>query len=291
MAVDLFSENSSISPRISFSRDFCNSDTIPIEQRPLRSPSSKPSSHNSSVDFDFCIPGRVATGESFDQASWSADEIFCDGKILPTEIKKRPEPRLKPAKPDPGRPRNRDTQPGRPETRSSRPGRAAKSEKQGQLVVTGDNDDGDVSIPAEEKHSTRSFWGFKRSSSLNTGSGYGRSLCPIALLSRSNSTGSTSTSVNGVNKQKQSARKQAENAKFLFSAASSSSSSSSSGSHNGSQKPPLKKSYGGYSYSYNGGVGGSGIRVNPVLNVVPSGNLFGLGSIFTGSGRDKNRKR
>uniref|UniRef100_A0A2P2QKH4 Uncharacterized protein n=1 Tax=Rhizophora mucronata TaxID=61149 RepID=A0A2P2QKH4_RHIMU len=45
----------------------------------------------------------------------------------------------------------------------------------------------------------------------------------------------------------------------------------------GYQKPPLKKNYGNV------------VRVNPVLNV-PSGNLFGLVSIFSNA-KDKNKKK
>ncbi|VVB09146.1 unnamed protein product [Arabis nemorensis] len=71
-------ENSSHSPRISFSHDFLHSDSIPIEQSPLQSPS----------DFDFSVPGDVVSGENV----LSAEEFFHDGKILPTEIKKRTEP-------------------------------------------------------------------------------------------------------------------------------------------------------------------------------------------------------
>ncbi|CAN8238543.1 unnamed protein product [Cochlearia groenlandica] len=253
MAVDLLSENSNMSPRISFSRDFIQSDSIPIEKRPLR-PSSSSSSNSkpSSLDFDFCIPGGVNSGESFDQGSWSAAELFSDGKILPTEIKKKPEP----IKPD----QNQNTGLPKPESK---------------------NTDDDVAVTTEEKHNTKSFWGFKRSSSLNCGSSYGRSLCPLPLLNRSNSTGSAST------KPKQSTKKQhtttttTEHTKLQHASSLSSSSSS-------YQKPPLKKSYGGYSY----GSHGNGIRVSPVINMVPSSvSMFGLGSIFSGNGRDKNKKR
>ena len=83
MAVQLCSENSGMSPRISFSHDLCHFDVVPVEQRPLR---SKSSSLNSSIDFDFCVR------ESFEQESSSADELFSGGKILATEIKKKDVP-------------------------------------------------------------------------------------------------------------------------------------------------------------------------------------------------------
>lgn len=66
--------------------------------------------------------------------------------------------------------------------------------------------------------------------------------------------------------------------------------SSSSSSSNGSFQKlpmPLKKKHGGYSYRGNGGV----IRMSSFLDMVPSGNLFGLGSINFSVGRNKNKIR
>eukprot|EP00257_Ricinus_communis_P022442 XP_015582171.1 uncharacterized protein LOC8269350 [Ricinus communis] len=246
MAIELCSDNNNstgFSPRISFSHDFCLSDIVPVEQHHSLRPNSL-----GSIDFDFC------TRKSFDQESSPADELFSDGKILPTEIKKKTTPATK-------------------QTNNSLPPSNAllddssKAEKIKEMK--GGTDE------AEEKQSnSKSFWRFKRSSSLNCVSGYGRSLCPLPLLSRSNSTGSApSTSVKRVPLSKD--NKQQRQA-FIKSQSSSSSSSSSSGMSY--QKPPLKKNY----YA-------NGVRVNPVLNV-PSGNLFGLGSIFF-NGKDKNRKK
>ncbi|KAK2996124.1 hypothetical protein RJ639_029450 [Escallonia herrerae] len=228
MAVEIFSDNSTmgISPRISFSHDLSQTDVVPVEPL-LRSVSS------SSADFDFIIH------ESFHQESSSADELFSDGKLLPTQVKKK----LPPQKPD-----QRQPPPPPPPL---------------------------ITEPDEKHANTKSFWRFKRSSSLNcsSGNGYARSLCPLPLMSRSNSTGSAASSVkrspslskdNSSHKQQQYAQK----------------AHSSSSSY---QKPPLKKaSYGTY-----GSKGGG--RINPVLNV-PSASLFGLGSIFSG-GKDKNSKK
>ncbi|CDY66589.1 BnaAnng22500D [Brassica napus] len=75
-------ENAKHGPRLSFSQDFCHYDSIPIEQSPLRTHSEP-----STLNFDFSIPGGVISGE----CSWSAEDFFSDGKILPTEIKKVPE--------------------------------------------------------------------------------------------------------------------------------------------------------------------------------------------------------
>ncbi|PIN16505.1 hypothetical protein CDL12_10848 [Handroanthus impetiginosus] len=176
---------------------------------------------SSSSDFDFCV---FRNSFDLDQSS-SADELFSDGKILPIQIKKRLPPPPKPAAPPPQPP---------------------------------------VSPPPpqiEGKQSCKSsFWRFKRSTSLNDGeSGYARTLCPIPLLSRSNSTGSASSSVKRSNNQKQN-----------FMKYSSPNSSLKQPSH---QKPPLKK------------IGHNGVKINPVLNVPPA-NLFGFGFIFS-SGKKK----
>lgn len=194
------------------------------------------SSSSSSNDFDFCV-----FRESFDQESSSADELFYDGKILPIEIKKRLAPPLRSSAPLP-----------LPPPPPSRATQKTVEEKQNQKTTT-------------------SFWRFKRSASLNCGNGYARTLCPLPLLSRSNSTGSTaSVKRSSSNNQKQNFQKYSLPNTSLKQAWSTN-----------YHKPPLKKN--GYS-SYNGGV-----KINPVLNV-PSANLFGLGSIFS-SGKDKSKKK
>lgn len=72
MAIDLYSDNNSgvttTSPRISFSYDLSQSDTVPVEQL-LRSLSS-----TSSVDFNFCVH------ENSDHHH-AADELFFDGNV------------------------------------------------------------------------------------------------------------------------------------------------------------------------------------------------------------------
>ncbi|KAB1671237.1 hypothetical protein ERO13_A07G072100v2 [Gossypium hirsutum] len=234
MAVELCSDNCGISPRISFSLNLCHFDDVPVEQRPFR---SKPSSLNSSVDFDFGV------GETFEQEAPSADELFSDGKILPTDIKKS----------NPSKQIDHSSSPPPPPLP---PQKAAESSKE------------------EEKQSSKptSFWGFKRSSSFSCGSGYGRSLCPLPLLSRSNSTGSTPNAKHPspnnpkhIHSHKHAAANSITNPSFK----------SSTSYH---QKPPLKKT--AYKPYYGNGV-------HPVLNV-PSGNLFGLGSIFFNGNKAKN---
>ncbi|TKY46505.1 hypothetical protein E2542_SST28546 [Spatholobus suberectus] len=162
MVVELCSENcgvSSMSPRISFSHDFSQSDVIPVEKHPLRSNSS---GLNSSIDFDFCVH------ESLELESSSADELFSDGVILPTQIKKKInnnallKQRSQLAPPQPQLPPSRTTC-----DNASSTSKGSKKE--------GTKDSKDLSDEVYEKQSSKSFWRFKRSSSC--GSGYGRSLC------------------------------------------------------------------------------------------------------------------
>ncbi|CAI0451391.1 unnamed protein product [Linum tenue] len=252
MAIDLCSEPSSaISPRISFSHDFCLSEFDQQQQQqqhPYRS-----ASPGSSIDFDFCV-----RKSSFDHdPSSSADELFSDGKILPTAIKTaavvRPKPSLPPPSPHP-KPRIEESSAGK---------------------EIDDNHRREEDEESKQQSSSKSFWRFKRSSSVNCSTGYGRSLCPLPLLSRSNSTGSSTASVKRAPFSAVAAGKQHKQQPAAAAASS---------DH---RKPPLRKvGHGGY-----GGSGASaGVRVSPVLNM-PSGNLFGLGSIFSGHSKDKSKSK
>lgn len=274
------------SPRISFSHDFCHSESIPIEQSPLRPPLE-----SSSFNFDISVPGGVISGER----SWSAEELFYDGKILPTEIKRSPEPEKEEtglSKPDTNR--IGDVKPVHEieEIGDNKP--VLEIEETGEVMteaktitksfsvsssgrpkpetnpiidvkpvheieeIEGEEEDKIVTIKGKPKK--RAFLWFDRSSILTYESG-------LPLLSN-NSTGSNS--------------KPTETMELEVSSSSSSSSSKCS-----LQKQPLKKKdYGGYNYGGNGGE----IKVTSCLDVIPSGNLFGLGSIIFGSGSDKNKK-
>ncbi|KAH6797074.1 hypothetical protein C2S52_021628 [Perilla frutescens var. hirtella] len=240
MAIEVFpdSPSSGISPRISFSHDLPQSDVVPVEQY-IRSSTS------SSIDFDFCV-----FRESFDQESSSADELFFDGKILPIEIKKRLAPPRRVDEPSPSPPPSASLPPPSPHKPAKNP-----------------------SSESEEKQ--KSFWRFKRSSSLNCGSGYGRTLCPLPLLSRSNSTGSTASG-------KRSSISSNQKQNFVKCNSSNTSQKQQPQSGYSSSRPPLKKNV---HFSY-----GSGIKFNPVLNVPPA-TLFGLGSIFSGVGKDRSKKK
>lgn len=240
-------ENAKHGPRLSFSQDFCHYDSIPIEQSPLRTHSEP-----STINFDFSIPGGVISGES----SWSAEEFFSDGKMLPTEIKKIPE------KDGTGLYTNpigdtkpvleiglTATVPSHVPSEPCRPGPETNPIRNAHEIEEIEED--------EERPTVNPCWGIKkRSERLNSEVG-------LPLLS-DNPTGSN--------------YKQTETMKLEVSSPSSSSSNCSS------QKPLLsKKSHGDYS---NGG----GIKVNSFLDVFPGGSLFGLGSIIVGSGSDKNKK-
>ncbi|EYU34413.1 hypothetical protein MIMGU_mgv1a018483mg, partial [Erythranthe guttata] len=266
MAIEVFPDSPTMgmSPRISFSHDLSQSDVVPVEEY-IRTTTS------SAIDFDFCV-----FRESFDHHSSSADELFFDGKILPIQIKKRLSPAatppvLKNPPPQPSPPPSSALPPAAPPQKPPPPSKpsaaAASANETKNPVVTAE--------PPEEKQ--KSFWRFKRSSSLNCGGsgGYGGTLCPLPLLSRSNSAGSASSGKRSSvsNNHKQNFSKYAPPKQAPPPPQSAYSSSS---------KPPLKKnSHSSSSYI-------NGFKFNHVLNVPPA-NLFGFGSIFSG-GRDRSKK-
>lgn len=260
MVVELCSENCGVStsPRISFSHDFSQSDFIPVERHPLRSNSS---GLNPSIDFDFCVQ------ESLELESSSADELFSDGRILPTEIKKKKNIPLKQTCQLPSHP------PLPTPLAICDNASTSKNSKKESII----KESKDLNDEVDEKQNSKSFWRFKRSSSC--GSGYGRSLCPLPLLSRSNSTGSSSPSVKRMPLSKEGTNIK-QNSQKHYSTTNTRSSSHNFGPNN-HQKPPLKRNH-----RTNGN---NSLRVSPVLNV-PSANLFGLGSIFSNN-RDKSKKK
>ncbi|CAL0318898.1 unnamed protein product [Lupinus luteus] len=260
MEVELFSEScevSSVSPRISFSHNISQSDSMPIEQY------HDISCLNPSMEFDFCVSA------SFEIESCSAEELFSDGMILPTEVKNRKNAPL---------PKNGDLAqyPPLPPSNatctngSSSSSTTKKLKKKCHNERKYLNDEHDV---CDKKSSSKSFWSFKRSSSSSdNGSRYGRSLCSFPLLLRSNSSVSN-TSVKSNTLSKEGININQKSQKH-------SSTRFSSTMPNNFQRPVLNKSHGYY---------GNNVRVSPVLNV-PSANLFGLGSIFS-SNKDKSKKK
>ncbi|KAM7278592.1 hypothetical protein ACFE04_005726 [Oxalis oulophora] len=243
MAIELLSsDNSNMSPRISFSHDISQCEIVPVEQQRLIR------SNSTGIDFDFCVR------ESFESSS--ADELFSDGKILPTEVKKKKKP-LVPPKPNKKTNSNSNSNSDSNSNSNSNGNSGYINQKESSKIIRDETEEEFKKGNPSNNTNTKSFWGFKRSNSLNS---YGRSFCPLPLLSRSNSTGSTP---NDTKKQQKIAK-------------------ASSTSY---QKPPLKRNIYGSNNS-NGHV-----RINPVLNV-PSANLFGLGSLFSnGTRKDKNKKK
>lgn len=312
MVVELCSENcgvpSIMSPRISFSHDFAQSDFIPLEgqqqQHPLRSNSSGLNSinnknNNIDFDFDFCVH------ESTVLESSSADELFSHGIILPTTqinnnnkkiasfpLKLKQTSSTTTQQQQAPQPQHHHHHPLPLPSPSPSP-----SPIQTPYGIINDNNGCSSTSKNNSSKKDKSFWGFKRSSSC--GSGYGASLCPLPLLSRSHSTGSSSSSSPSVNNKRMSLSKEGVNAngnvKHQNSAQRGTSSStntrSSSSSHsllgqNNHQKPPLKRSH---THTHGAYAANSTFRVTPVLNV-PSTNLFGFGSIFSNN-RHKSKKK
>lgn len=259
MAIDLCSENSSpgISPRISFSHDLKNFNDNNNNQHEEhhRVRQSELYLLDSSSDFVFTISNNVLSHEIS-----SADELFSNGKIVPMEVKKPKSPIASSASSSSG---------------VCHP-RSEISEKKKRLVEF---------LNEEEKPPTKSFWQFKRSSSLNHEVTRGKSLIKsLHFLSRSKSTGS---SVNPKETQKHS--KLQKQSSVSSSRRPSSFSSSSTFYFYSSSCSLHNKKCGSSSSS------GNGVRISPVLNLpqayIPKAyvGFFGFGSLFcNGKIRRKN---
>lgn len=270
MAIEVFSEipNSGISPRISFSHDLDQKeDPESIDRHHRRLDASL---LDSSSDFDFCFGNN-----SFVQELPSADELFCNGKILPIEIKKKQQTFV---------------------AKQVHFSTEQQQQQQQQSTATTDNTGKkrlkeylSMSIDGDDRHkpsASKSFWQFKRSNSLNCESTRSKSLIRSSLnqlfLSRSNSTGSAP------NPKPTLFSKETQNQKQPSLSRKSSLSRTSGGAFYNSttQKPPLKKNCGAY------GNGSSSVRVSPVLNLphYATVSFFGFGSIFC-NGKAKKKKR
>ncbi|CAK9313663.1 unnamed protein product [Citrullus colocynthis] len=269
MAIQVCSEISTvgISPRISFSHDLNQTDLLPSSNcdRDRLDLSLLES------DFDFCIGNLLLQDLS------SADELFSNGKILPKSIEPNREI-LKPNKspllippipPDPSR-------------------NSVSSEKKSLKELLS------ASFDADEKPQSKSFWQFKRSSSLNCESSKSRSLIrSLHFLSRSNSTGSALNPKHQSN-SKDSQRPNLQKQPSISSSRRSSSSSSSSSFSNSyfanlsTQKPSMRKN--------SGPNNGNGVRISPLLNLPPpyiskvTVSFFGFGSLFC-NGKIKKKKK
>ncbi|KAK4766884.1 hypothetical protein SAY86_014635 [Trapa natans] len=287
--MEILTESSSISPRISFSYDLSLCDTVPVEEHPrCHFLSGSSSGLNSGFEFDLS-----ATGKSFlNHESCSADELFSGGKIIPTEVKKKATPSSN------SYPYSTTTEKGGvgggeqeqrkdPQQCLAVPPHLRFQSGKSQSKEECEKPRNEASEDQKQtSNSKMSFWRFKRSSSLNGGNGYGRKLCPLQLLSRSNSTGSASGLP--LTKETSSSSEKCHPpppplppqpvpvpvpARL------------SNGYHqNQRQRPPLRRS-GAASSTY----GNSSMKVNTALNV-HSGNLFGLGSVIFNV-KDKNRRK
>ncbi|KAA8529134.1 hypothetical protein F0562_034067 [Nyssa sinensis] len=265
MAVDVCSEISSLvaSPRISFSHDLNQTDIVPVERYHRRSDASL-----LDPNFDFC--------KIFAQELPYADELFFNGKILPIEVKKvtvstkeihQSEPIL--------------VRPDQPTTTAIANENTNDDSKKKRLKEYLSNS---CDAEEDEKPLTKSFWQFRRSSSLNCDNGRSKGFIrSLQFLSRSNSTGSALNSKQTVlpkENLKQQSQKQPPPSSSPPPIASTKPplwNSTAFNSYNSSRKSPLGKN----SRSY-----GKGLRFSPVLNIPQTyiskgtASLFGLGSLF-----------
>ncbi|KAL1803365.1 hypothetical protein ACET3Z_032012 [Daucus carota] len=271
MAADISSEISSSvsSPRISFSYDLNETEeSLPAECCHRRSDALL---LDFSTDFDFCI-----SVNNFHQDNLSADELFSDGKILPTQIKKVKSI----TKDDSGTHRSQPCTTSRVGLRSGNVNDDSKKKRLKEFLFE--------SIE-EDKPASKSFWHFKRSTSLNCEKNRRNKglIGSLQVLGRSNSTGSAPN-------PKQSMASKANPKEHLQKQRSLGSRNRSLPSYgeyhqiyNSSGRPPLLKKCKSY---------GSGVRINPVLNITPAylskgtSNLFGFGSFFC-NGKSKKKKK
>lgn len=270
MAADICSESSSLvtSPRISFSYDLNEKDdSLPAECCHRRSDALL---LDFSTDFDFCI-----SVNNFHQDNLSADELFSDGKILPTQIKE-----VKSVSKDFGTQQSKPCTSSRVGSKCGNVNDDTKKKRLKEFLFE--------SIEEDKPASSKSFWHFKRSTSLNCDNNRSKGLIrSFQILSRSNSTGSAPNSKESIPSKvtsKQHLQKQP-------SLGSRNRSLPSYGEYhqiyNSSGRPPLLRKCKSY---------GSGVRINPVLNITPAyiskgtSNLFGFGSFFC-NGKSKKKKK
>lgn len=256
-------------PRISFSHDLGQADVKPRRDASLL---------DMNCDFEFSISRSFRQDEPS-----SADELFSHGVIRPMQ------------------PRERLSVEDAPKARHLYSLPPLSSQNPKKETTNKDNNDTsqfmDVNSPEDleqnnTKPQSKSFWGFKRSSSLNQENKKSL-LCSLPeFLRRSNSTGSApNPKRSSIYKEAQAQQKRQSSSSGFMSKSSSTSSSSSSSQYRMLPRPPSKKGHGGSS-NY-----GNGVRISPVLNV-PSpyisrgtAKLFCLSSFLYPEGKEKKQKK
>ncbi|KAL0463564.1 UNVERIFIED_CONTAM: hypothetical protein Slati_0244000 [Sesamum latifolium] len=264
MAVDICSESSSPvdSPRLSFSDDLTELDLL----HHARSDALLP---NSTVDFNFCL------GQGLSQEISPADELFANGRILPVEIKKIT-PRKETHQPDPILGRS-EARRAATKTQENVDDNTMKKLLIEFLSCSSDADEEDKPLP-------RSFWQFRRSSSLNCNTGRTNGLLrSLQFLTRSSSTGSAPNQKPKVI-QKQHSLKES-------STYGSNSKVRSNNHHNNTWKKPSLRKSNSRLHDMNG------VGISPVLNIPPTYiskgtiTLFGFGSFLCNKSSKKKKKK
>ncbi|CAL1370037.1 unnamed protein product [Linum trigynum] len=289
---------SETAPRLSFSRDPADDNESPTpEQQQWRRDAnlldhySNPTTATLTPTADQPFEFSVSSNSGDQYSSSSADELFADGIILPfhrrhttssattfncSAAHRRAQsfdhPKLPPLAPLPP-----------PSKKSAAP--APESEDQSRAS----SDHNQHQNQLQPSSSSKSFWGFKRSSSLNCDLKK-TLICSLPpLLARSNSTGS----VPPIPKKSIQKPDFHPTHKPIISHKQPSSSNSSSGYvYSFPQKPPLKRNPYGSSSSSSHHYPNGTARISPVLNVPISkgtANLFGFGTMLMGKEK-KTRK-
>lgn len=252
MAVNLKTGDSSSacsSPRLSFSHDLSERNLNESQEVGVaRVDMSLLSDQN--CDFNFCVTASAIS----EPESSPADELFFNGVIIPIQMK---------------------------EKLNSINGCVRKKDEEITATTT-------ATLVRQEKTQSKSFWRFRRSSSLNCdnyGNKRSSSLWSLPLLLRSKSTGSSSHEIVKQNQRNSGS----SNGKLL---SNSNQIQSVRFSASPCQKPPLRKSGSGGGSQVNGGV-----RNSAALNVPPpyitkgTSDLLGFGSFFCSGSREKKSKK
>ncbi|KAL3510765.1 hypothetical protein ACH5RR_030166 [Cinchona calisaya] len=283
-----------VSPRISFSNDLKETDVIPCEGHQSRSDALL----LESIDFNFCISQSISQQGLLS----SADELFANGKIIPAEFKK-----ITTINSSRNEITSKEIYRSKPISACYRKDTAFKisaaatrsvngnaeaaldldTEKKSLKELLSVNTESDAETEEQKKPSSKTFWQFKRSSSLNLDSSRSNTLIrSLHFLSRSNSTGSTpNPTPSGLPKVLK--KQHSQNDQPLSNKRTDSSVPSSSVHYfqsYRSYKSPARKNY-----EY-------GVRVSPVLNIshccISKGTarLFGFGSLLC-NGKSRKKKK